>query len=41
MNNKKNVIFSISILGKGFSILKKEPPKPKTKKQKPITFQYF
>ena len=41
MENKKNVVFSFNVLGRGITIFKKEPAKPKTKKPKPRKFQYF
>ena len=44
MDNKKNIVFSFNILGKGFTVFKKEPtPKPQKQKQKkkPREFRYF
>ena len=41
MENKKNIVFSFNILGKGLTIFKKDPPRPRPKKKKPRNFQYF
>ena len=41
MENKKNIVFSFNILGKGLTIFRKEPTKPKPKKRKQREFRYF